>query len=259
MSLSGEDAHVLSDQLNPFHVITKVNGIKSYSGIGPVEPLIYQVSSHDDFDMTLKGSERHYTYIFSTFTGIDLSNNQLSREIPLDFGKLKGLMYLNLSMNKLDGIIPSSFGEMRKLESLNLSTNRISGRIPAEMQLLTFLSYLNLSNNNLSGSIPQGGQMTRFDKTSYSGNLYLEGCPLPKKCGWQEFAPHPPPNGLQDRNEDDRNQILWYEVGLLLSHVAGFFCVMLLLAVRKGWRKKYFQRVDKILKFLFPCIRNKRL
>ncbi|XP_059070363.1 receptor-like protein EIX2 [Cryptomeria japonica] len=37
MTLPREDGHILSSQLNPFQVITKDNGVKSYSGIGPIE------------------------------------------------------------------------------------------------------------------------------------------------------------------------------------------------------------------------------
>ncbi|XP_059070368.1 probable LRR receptor-like serine/threonine-protein kinase At4g36180 [Cryptomeria japonica] len=259
MSVAREDGHILSAQLNPFHVITKDNGVKSYSGIGPIESIVYQVPSHDEFDMTVKGVKLNYPYIFSTFTAIDLSNNQFNGKIPLDFGKLKGLRYLNLSMNNLSGNIPPSLGGMSQLESLDLSTNRLSGKIPAEIQLVTSLAVLNLSNNNLSGSIPQGQQMTTFPNISYSGNPYLEGCPLPKKCSWPEFTHHPPPNDMEDRNAYHRKQILWYYIGVGLSHVAGYCCVMLLLAVRRGWRLKFFNWVDKVLKFLFPCIRNRRL
>ncbi|XP_057871189.1 probable LRR receptor-like serine/threonine-protein kinase At4g36180 [Cryptomeria japonica] len=259
MTLPREDGHILSSQLNPFQVITKDNGVKSYSGIGPIESIIYQVPSHDELDMTVKGLNLKYAYIFSTLTGMDLSNNQLNGKIPWDFGKLKGLRYLNLSMNNLSGIIPPSLGDMSELESLDLSTNRLSGKIPEEIELATSLAVLNLSNNNLSGSIPQGQQMTTFPNTSCSGNPYLEGCPLPKKCSWPEFTHHPPPNDMENRNVDHRKHIVWYYIGVRLSHVAGYCCVMFLLALRKGWRQKYFKWGDKILKFLFPCIRNRGL
>ncbi|XP_059070370.1 receptor-like protein Cf-9 homolog [Cryptomeria japonica] len=153
--------------------------------------------------MTVKGLELHYSYTLSTLKGIDLSNNQLNGHVPFDFGKLKGLRFLNLSMNNLTGVIPPSFGEMSQLESLDLSSNRFYGSIPAEFQSLTSLECLNLSSNNLSGSIPQGGQMITFENTSYSGNPYLEGCPLPKKCSWPKFDP-PLPSGkdIQGENED---------------------------------------------------------
>ncbi|XP_057858185.1 receptor-like protein 33 [Cryptomeria japonica] len=71
-----------------------------------------QNSSLGGLDMNPKGTELYYPYILSTLTTIDLSNNQLNGDVPLDFGKLKGLMFLNLSMNNLSGIIPPSLGDM---------------------------------------------------------------------------------------------------------------------------------------------------
>ncbi|XP_059076582.1 receptor-like protein EIX2 [Cryptomeria japonica] len=260
MSRPREDGHMLSDLFKPYHVFPRDNGLKSYSALSPFETWINEIPSHDELDMTVKGLELHYPYILSTLTGIDLSNNQLNGHVPFDFGKLKGLRFLNLSRNNLSGIIPPSMGKMEQLESLDLSTNRFSGNIPAEFQSLTSLACLNLSNNNFSGSIPQGGQMITFENTSFSGNPYLEGCPLPKKCSWPKFSPPlSSTNVMQDKNEDNRKQVSWYGIALGFSHLAGFCCVLLLLAVRTGWRKKYFKRVDKILKFLFPSIRNRRL
>ncbi|XP_059076581.1 receptor-like protein EIX1 [Cryptomeria japonica] len=205
MSVAREDGHMLSVMLKPYHLYARDKGDKSWPGIGPFEEWVYEVLSHDELDMIVKGLHLHYPYILSTLTGIDLSNNQLNGHIPFDFGKLKGLRFLNLSRNNLNGIIPPSFGEMVQLESLDLSTNRFSGRIPAEFQSLTLLACLNLSNNNLSGSIPQGRQMITFENTSYSGNPNLEGCPLPKKCSWPEFSlppPLPSTNDIQDEKED---------------------------------------------------------
>ncbi|XP_059070862.1 receptor-like protein EIX1 [Cryptomeria japonica] len=146
----------------------------------------------DGLDMTSKGIEEHYTYILSTLTAIDLSNNELDGGIPFDFGNLKGLRFVNLSMNNLNGTIPSSLGEMGQLESLDLSRNKFSGKIPMEFTSLSSLGFLNLSNNHLSGSIPQGTQMSTFGESSYSENSNLWGCPLPKNCSWPQYIPRPP-------------------------------------------------------------------
>ncbi|XP_057871178.2 receptor-like protein EIX2 [Cryptomeria japonica] len=260
MAVAREEGHVLSTLLHPFHAIVRNKLQRSYSELGPFENFMSEVSSRDELYMTVKDLDLHYPYILSTLTGIDLSNNRLNGDVPFEFGKLKGLRFLNLSMNNLSGVIPPSFGEMSQLESLDLSTNRLYGSIPPEFQSLTSLECLNLSSNNLSSNIPQGGQMITFDKTSYSGNPYLVGRPLPKNCSWPKFAPpHPSTNDMQDTNEDYRNEIPLFEIGLGLSHVVGFSFVMLFRAVRTKWRKSYFKQVDKILKLLFPSIRNKRL
>ncbi|XP_059076585.1 receptor-like protein 7 [Cryptomeria japonica] len=218
------------------------------------------VSSLGGLDMTSKGTELYYPYILSTLTGIDLSNNQLNGDVPLDFGKLKGLRFLNLSMNHLSGIIPHSLGDMSQLESLDLSSNHLSGDIPSELQSLSYLAYLNLSKNSLSGNIPQGGQMITFENTSYSGNPNLDGCPLPKNCSWPKFATPPPVSIAEHKDEEESEQIPWYQIGVGWSYGAGFLIVVVvLLSVSERWRKKYFKGVDNTLMFLFPFLHNRRL
>ncbi|CAI0458546.1 unnamed protein product [Linum tenue] len=92
------------------------------------------------------------------YTLLDLSNNQLSGEIPNSLGNLRSLKVLNLSHNSLSGPIPASFGNIKELESLDLSHNNLSGDIP-------------LSDNNLSGRIPTGSQMDRMNNPdSYANN-----------------------------------------------------------------------------------------
>ncbi|CAG7893521.1 unnamed protein product [Brassica rapa] len=64
------------------------------------------------------------------FFGMDLSENELSGEIPFGLGNLHKLHALNLSHNKLSGVIPKSFSGLRNVESLDLSSNKLQGRIP---------------------------------------------------------------------------------------------------------------------------------
>ncbi|XP_059076586.1 receptor-like protein 7 [Cryptomeria japonica] len=250
MSVAREDGYVLQSEVvykngDSFIVITIDQTKNFYLG---------------GLDMTSKGTELDYPYILSTLTAIDLSNNQLSGVVPLDFGKLKGLRFLNLSMNSLSGIIPHSLGNMSQLESLDLSSNKLSGNIPSELQSLSYLAYLNLSSNNLSGNIPQGGQMITFENTSYSGNPNLQGCPLPRNCNWPKFAPPYPVSNSEDKDEEEREQIPWYNIGLGWSYGAGFLSmVVLLISAKQSWRMKYFMGVDNILKFLLPFVRNRSL
>ncbi|CAL9089382.1 unnamed protein product, partial [Musa acuminata var. zebrina] len=114
--------------------------------------------------ITAKGYDIQYTTILSLVTSIDLSNNNLSGEIPNELTKLHGLHFLNLSNNHLTGAIPENIGSMEQLESLDLSMNNLTGDIPSSFSSLNFLSHLNLSHNNLSGRIPTaGGQMSTFN------------------------------------------------------------------------------------------------
>ncbi|KAL7218736.1 hypothetical protein ACSBR2_011919 [Camellia fascicularis] len=70
----------------------------------------------------------------------------------------KGLQLLNLSNNDISGQIPTCLGHLTNLESLDLLENKLSTEIPQQLALLTFLAFLNVSNNNLTGLIPQGKQ-----------------------------------------------------------------------------------------------------
>ncbi|PHT30982.1 hypothetical protein CQW23_27319 [Capsicum baccatum] len=54
-------------------------------------------------------------------TGIDLSCNELSGEIPKELSNLTEIHALNLSHNHLTGAIPSEFSNLQNIESLDLS------------------------------------------------------------------------------------------------------------------------------------------
>ena len=87
-------------------------------------------------------------------TQLDLSDNQLSGEIPAELGGLPHLRWLDLSDNQLSGEIPAELGGLPHLRWLDLSDNRLSGEIPAELGGLPSLERLYLANNRLSGEIP---------------------------------------------------------------------------------------------------------
>ncbi|KAJ7969958.1 Leucine-rich repeat receptor protein kinase [Quillaja saponaria] len=108
---------------------------------------------------------------------LDLSSNDIHL-VPLWFGKLKNLEYVNLASNSLSGPIPNVFqnmtdsitelelsdnsfdsvplwfGKLTSLVHLNLAFNRLKGPIPNALQNMTDIRILDLSHNNLSSSIP---------------------------------------------------------------------------------------------------------
>ncbi|KAI7745155.1 hypothetical protein M8C21_002390 [Ambrosia artemisiifolia] len=87
-------------------------------------------------------------------SGIDISNNRISDDIPEDFWNMwpSRLTYLNISFNNFYGPIsnaPSS------LVYLDLSNNNLSGQIFFLCQIVDgSLSFLDLSNNAFTGPIP---------------------------------------------------------------------------------------------------------
>ncbi|KAF5730178.1 Leucine-rich repeat protein kinase family protein [Tripterygium wilfordii] len=83
-----------------------------------------------------------------------LAYNQFNATIPSEFGNLQNLQALDLSFNRLSGFIPSSLGKLDSLLWLMLADNLLTGNIPRELGNCSSLLWLNLSNNKLSGTIP---------------------------------------------------------------------------------------------------------
>ncbi|KAF3432900.1 hypothetical protein FNV43_RR24002 [Rhamnella rubrinervis] len=82
---------------------------------------------------------------------LDLSHNNLSGEVLIDFTKLLPLKELRLSNNSLHGSLPKSIGKLSKLEVLDVSSNSLDGTV-TEVHLfnLSLLRHLALSFNSLT-------------------------------------------------------------------------------------------------------------
>ncbi|KAK4569237.1 hypothetical protein RGQ29_004582, partial [Quercus rubra] len=130
----------------------------------------YNSDLFESQSVVIKGKYLEYSTTLQLVKIIDLSNNNLSGEIPKEVMHLKGLQSLNLSFNILTGRIPENIGDMGSVESIDFSSNQLSGQIPQSMSSLTFLSRLNLSNNSLIGKIPSSTQLQSLDASSFFGN-----------------------------------------------------------------------------------------
>lgn len=76
--------------------------------------------------------------------------------IPVEFGSLTNLKYLNLAGNApLTGIIPTELGQLTLLETLLLNENALTGTIPTELGQITTLLEVQLGNNQLTGSVSE--------------------------------------------------------------------------------------------------------
>ncbi|XP_030487788.2 receptor-like protein EIX2 [Cannabis sativa] len=92
------------------------------------------------------------TYQYLSF--LDISDNQLTGELPNCFSKHKAIQILILSNNKLSGKIPNSIGNLSWISTLHLSKNNFVGKLPSSMKNCRELEVLDLGNNRLEGPIP---------------------------------------------------------------------------------------------------------
>ncbi|XP_008807293.2 polygalacturonase inhibitor-like [Phoenix dactylifera] len=112
------------------------------------------------------------------FFEIDLSQNRLTGDGSLLFGRSKPTSKIDLSRNQFEfDLTHVEFPEA--INVVNLNENRIHGSIPAQITKLENLQHLNVSHNDLSGQIPSGGEMGRFDESRFLQNTRLCGKPLP--------------------------------------------------------------------------------
>ncbi|KAI3951485.1 hypothetical protein MKX01_018601 [Papaver californicum] len=87
-------------------------------------------------------------------TYLELGNNNLSGEIPVELGNCVKLALLDLSQNNLSGSLPKELGNLRQLQVMKLQSNRVFGDIPDQISQLQNMLVLNISQNSLTGSIP---------------------------------------------------------------------------------------------------------
>lgn len=194
--------------------------------------------------------------ILNFMSGLDLSCNNLTGEIPHELGNLSSLHALNLSHNELQGTIPKGFSNLSQIESLDLSYNRLSGEIPSELTQLNFLAVFTVVHNNFSGRVPDlKQQFGTFDQTSYDGNPFLCGPMLKKKCSINPELTYSPV-ALSDMKE-----VKWYDIDPVVfsaSFAAAYITILLAFAtalyVNPHWRWRWFNFIEDCiyLCYYFP-------
>ncbi|KAH7677405.1 Leucine-rich repeat protein [Dioscorea alata] len=194
----------------------------------------------DTVIVNLKGFEIELVKIWTTFTAIDLSNNQFVGNIPQVFGDLKSLHSLSMSLNALTGEIPQVLGGLSELESLDLSGNQLSGVIPSSLTSLYFLAFLNLSNNNLVGRIPQSFQFSTFSNSSFEGNSGLCGSPLSKDC-INSTSVELSSDSKNAPTEFDMDEI-WFWMFIGLGYGVGFAAAIIYQLFFPKWKMWYKRR-----------------
>ncbi|KAJ9561050.1 hypothetical protein OSB04_006210 [Centaurea solstitialis] len=184
--------------------------------------------------------------LLDLMSGLDLSCNRLTGEIPEELGLLTQIHALNLSHNQLYGRIPVNFSNLANIESLDLSSNHLSGELPSGLVKLNTLAVFNVSYNNLSGRLPEmRGQFATFSKESYEGNPLLCGPPLEKNC---TATSSPQVMSPSSKEEDDK----WYDDIDFLASFFGTWAVFMLgfagvLYVNPYWRRRWLEFVEECM------------
>ncbi|MBA0734844.1 hypothetical protein Gogos_018734 [Gossypium gossypioides] len=140
---------------------------------------------------------------------------------------------IDISCNNFEGPIPEVIGTFKALYSLNFSHNAFSGPIPVFFGNLRELESVDLSSNSLH-------------EASFENNAGLCGPPLKATCGV--------PPAKTDNPSDARSTINWNYISAETGFCFGFGVSVTLLIFWKRWRKWYFERMDRALSWIFPCL-----
>ncbi|XP_057987815.1 cuscuta receptor 1-like [Hevea brasiliensis] len=197
-------------------------------------------------EVTTKNALRYFQgSILSLMSGLDLSCNNLTGEIPVEIGNLDKIQLLNLSHNKLTGLIPQSFSNLTQIESLDLSYNNLNGKIPQLTQLY-FLAVFSVAHNNLSGRTPEMvAQFATFENSSYEGNPFLCGPPLSKSCFSSSIMPRFSEEDKKYHKKDGGFvDIDAFHVSFLISYAIVLLTIAAVLYINPHWRRAWFYMIE---------------
>ncbi|KAK4729539.1 hypothetical protein R3W88_022527 [Solanum pinnatisectum] len=157
-------------------------------------------------------------------SGIDVSSNRVSGEIPIELRNMSNIQALNLSHNHLIGRIPNTFSNLQKIESLDLSYNRLNGSIPVGLLELNSLTVFR--------------------------NPFLCGYPLDNKCGMSpKLSNATKING--DEESTELEDIKCFYIGFVVSYGAILLGLAAALCFNRYWRKAWFRMIEALMFYCY--------
>lgn len=85
---------------------------------------------------------------------LQIFDNQISGQVPVEFGEFKSLVNLSLYKNMLTGPLPQSIGSWTNFYYIDASENFLTGSIPPDMCKMGTMWKLLILQNNFTGEIP---------------------------------------------------------------------------------------------------------
>jgi hypothetical protein len=108
----------------------------------------------------------------------NISNNQISGEIPTEIVNTTTLQEFSAADNQLRGALPSSLGTLTNLRVLDVARNFLIGQIPSSVRDLRLAERFVVSRNSLSGVIPvEITQMVSVRELALDSNAFSGGAP----------------------------------------------------------------------------------
>ncbi|KAK9072514.1 hypothetical protein SSX86_008948 [Deinandra increscens subsp. villosa] len=201
----------------------------------------------DHVILNWQGYAREFSRTLELVKSIDLSQNNLTGNIPYELTALSELVALNLSRNALHGDIPSNISQMKMLLHLDLSGNNLSGQIPTSMSQMPSLEYFDVSYNNLWGRIPSSTQLQSFDPSWYTGNARLCGLPLTKPCPQDKELEVPTLIGHSEGTVESIEELQrWFYIGVTTGFAIAFWIVCSVLLLYSRGRHAFFRFMNTL-------------